>query len=84
MTPNGYDKGTSIVCTGHKTPMDCCCWFKAYTKVRTKLIFIFLFVLGWMAAPACGEILIKCSLTIHSRCCALSVTAVYAKPSPVH
>ena len=74
----------ALVCTGHKTPMDCCCWFKAYTNVRTKLIFIFLFVLGGMAAPDCGAILIKCSLTIHSRCCTLSVTAVHAKPSPVH
>ena len=46
MTLYGYDKGTSIVCTGYKTPMDCCCWLKAYTKLRTKLIFIFLFVLG--------------------------------------
>ena len=57
---------------------------KAYTKLRTKLIFCFLVCAGGMAAPACGAILIKCSLTIHSRCCALSVTAVYAKPSPVH
>ena len=34
-----------------------------------------------MAATACGAIVVKCSLTIHSRCCTLSVTSVYAKPS---
>ena len=37
-----------------------------------------------MAATACGAIVIKCALTIYSRCCALSVTSVYAKPSCVN
>ena len=37
-----------------------------------------------MAATACGAIVIKSSLTIHSRCCTLSVTSVFAKPSRVN
>ena len=37
-----------------------------------------------MIAIACGAIVIKCSLTINSRCCTLSVTSVYAKPSRVN
>ena len=32
------------------------------------------------AAKICGKILIKCSLTLHSKC----LTAVYAKPSRVN
>ena len=34
---------------------------------------------GGVAATACGAILIKCSLTIHSRCITLSVNSVYLK-----
>ena len=37
-----------------------------------------------MAATACRAIMIKYSLTIHSRCCTLSVTSLYAKPSHVN
>ena len=52
------------MCTWHKTPMDCCCWLKAYAKVRTKLIFFFLFCAARIAATTCGAIVIECSLTI--------------------
>ena len=37
-----------------------------------------------MAAIACGAIVLKCSMKIHRRCCTLSVTSVYAKPSHVN
>ena len=37
-----------------------------------------------MAATPCGAIVIKCSLTIHSRSYTLSVTSVFAKPSRVN
>ena len=54
------DYSTSIMCTGHKTPMDCCCWLQTYTypkaeiifivplpKVRTTLIFFSFVMGGW-------------------------------------
>ena len=83
------DKSTSIMCTGHKTPMDCCCWLQTYTYPKAEIIFILppkvrtiiFFSLLWWGD---GVILIKCSLTIRSRCCTLSVTAVCARPSRVN
>ena len=36
------DKSTSIMwqCTGHKTPMDCCCWLQTCTYPKAEIIFI--------------------------------------------
>ena len=37
------DKSTSIMCTGHKTPMDCCCWLQTYTYPKAEIISYYLY-----------------------------------------
>ena len=84
------DKSTSIMCTLQgrtiRTPVACWRLTDTYQKMRTKFILFFSFLVGARDGSynLWDNTYIKWSLTIHSRCCILSVTVVYAKTRSVN
>lgn len=59
-------------------------WFAGWRCKYTTYYDFILFCGGGIAATTCGEILVRCSFTIHRRCCTLSVIAMCDRLSRVN